>query len=71
MYFIHHCFICRPSDSIVSEEAGVELVALNFITISTELENVLIYPKVLRNFSVFRKIFLAKIVHLNYISETA
>jgi hypothetical protein len=23
-YFIHHCFICRPSDSIVSEDAGIE-----------------------------------------------
>jgi hypothetical protein len=21
---IHHCFICRPSDSIVSEDAGIE-----------------------------------------------
>ncbi len=24
MYFIQHCFICRPSDSIVSEDAGIE-----------------------------------------------
>ena len=24
MYFIHHFFICRPSDSIVSENAGIE-----------------------------------------------
>jgi hypothetical protein len=23
-YFIQHCFICRPSDSTVSEEAGSE-----------------------------------------------
>jgi hypothetical protein len=23
-YFIHYCFICRPSDSTVSEEAGIE-----------------------------------------------
>ncbi len=24
MYFIQHCFLCRPSDSIVSEDAGIE-----------------------------------------------
>jgi hypothetical protein len=24
MYIIQHCFICRPSDSIVSEDAGIE-----------------------------------------------
>ncbi len=24
MYFIQHCFICRPSDSTVSEDGGIE-----------------------------------------------
>ncbi len=24
MYFIQHCFICRPSDSTVSDNAGIE-----------------------------------------------
>ena len=24
LYFIRHCFICRPSDSTVSEDAGIE-----------------------------------------------
>jgi hypothetical protein len=24
-YFMQHCFICRPSDSAVSEDAGNEL----------------------------------------------
>jgi hypothetical protein len=24
MFIIHRCSICRPSDSIVSEEAGIE-----------------------------------------------
>ncbi len=24
MYCIQHCFICRPSDSTVSEDAGIE-----------------------------------------------
>jgi hypothetical protein len=24
MYFIQHCFICRPTDSTVSEDAGIE-----------------------------------------------
>jgi hypothetical protein len=24
MYFIQHCFICRPSDSTVSVDAGIE-----------------------------------------------
>jgi hypothetical protein len=23
-YFIQHCFICRPSDSTVSEDAGIK-----------------------------------------------
>jgi hypothetical protein len=24
MYFIKHCFMCRPSNSTVSEDAGIE-----------------------------------------------
>ncbi len=24
MYYIHHCFICRPSDTTVSVDAGIE-----------------------------------------------
>jgi hypothetical protein len=24
MYFIQHCFIYRPSDSVVSEDAGID-----------------------------------------------
>ncbi len=24
MYYIQHCFICRPSDSTVSEDAGMD-----------------------------------------------
>jgi hypothetical protein len=24
MYVIQHCFLCRPSDSTVSEDAGIE-----------------------------------------------
>ncbi len=24
MYVVQHCFICRPSDSTVSEDAGIE-----------------------------------------------
>jgi hypothetical protein len=24
MYGMHHCFICRPSDSTVLEDAGIE-----------------------------------------------
>ncbi len=24
MYVLQHCFICRPSDSTVSEDAGIE-----------------------------------------------
>jgi hypothetical protein len=26
IYFIQHCFICRLSDSTVSEDAGIELL---------------------------------------------
>jgi hypothetical protein len=28
MYFIQHCFICRPSDSTVPEDAGIEPTTL-------------------------------------------
>ncbi len=28
IYVIQHCFICRPSDSTVSEDAGIEPDAL-------------------------------------------
>jgi hypothetical protein len=25
MYVIQHCFVCRPSDSIASEDAGINV----------------------------------------------
>jgi hypothetical protein len=28
MYIIQHCFICRPSDSAVSEDAGIEYMTV-------------------------------------------
>jgi hypothetical protein len=35
MYYIQHCFICRPSDSTVSEDAGIEprTVATSALTV--------------------------------------
>jgi hypothetical protein len=43
-FFIQHCFICRPSDSYVSENAGIEprRVAKNRRKIMTEEKEVLI-----------------------------
>ena len=37
MYDIQHCFICRPSDSTVSEDAGIERMQIaHFLSISDE-----------------------------------
>ncbi len=33
IYVIQHCFICRPSDSTVSEDAGIEPRTLSYIYI--------------------------------------
>ncbi len=33
IYDIQHCFICRPSDSTVSEDAGIEPMTLSYIYI--------------------------------------
>ncbi len=40
MYFIQHCFICRPSDSIVSEDAGIDPRTVATLAL-TALETVL------------------------------
>jgi hypothetical protein len=39
-YFLQHCFICRPSDSIVSEDAGIEprKVATSALVVLSELK---------------------------------
>jgi hypothetical protein len=36
MYVIQHCFICRPLDSTLSEDAGIEprTVAISALTVS-------------------------------------
>ncbi len=35
LFFIQHCFICRPLDSTVSEDAGIELrTVANFATLA-------------------------------------
>ncbi len=35
MSFIQHCFICRPSDSTVSEDAGIEQYTMPFNVLSS------------------------------------
>jgi hypothetical protein len=34
MYFIQHCFICRPSDSTVSEDAGIEAMTVETLALT-------------------------------------
>ncbi len=40
MYFIPHCFICRPSDSTVSEDDGIEprTVATSAFALTTRFD---------------------------------
>jgi hypothetical protein len=42
-YFIQHCFICRPSDSTVSTDAGIEprTVATDALAVTTRLDLIL------------------------------
>jgi hypothetical protein len=39
MYFIPHCFICGPSDSIVSEDAGIEPRTVVTLALATSRSN--------------------------------
>ncbi len=34
MFFIQHCFICRPSDSSMSEDAGIEPMTVTTLTLA-------------------------------------
>ncbi len=38
MYVIQHCFICRPSDSTVSEDAGIEPTTVATDALTTRLD---------------------------------
>jgi hypothetical protein len=37
MHVIQHCFICRPSDSAVSEDAGIEPRSVVTLTLTARL----------------------------------
>jgi hypothetical protein len=39
MYVIQHCFICRPSDSTVSEDAGIVLRTVAALVLSARRSN--------------------------------
>jgi hypothetical protein len=39
MYFIQHCFTCRPSDPTVSEDAGIELRTVATPTLAVRRSN--------------------------------
>jgi hypothetical protein len=39
MYNIQHCFICRPSDSTVSESAEIELRIVTTLTLRARRPN--------------------------------
>ncbi len=38
MYVVQHCFIYRPSDSTVSEDAGIELRTVVIFALTTRLD---------------------------------
>ncbi len=38
-YFVQHCFICRPSDSTVSEDAGTEPRTVTTLALATRRSN--------------------------------
>ncbi len=39
MYDIHHCFICRPSDSTVSEDVGIDTRKVAITTLAVRRSN--------------------------------
>jgi hypothetical protein len=39
MYFIQHCLICRPSDSTVSEDAGIEFRTVATMALAVRCSN--------------------------------
>jgi hypothetical protein len=39
MYFIKHCFICRPSDSVVSEDAEIEPKSVATLALAVRRSN--------------------------------
>jgi hypothetical protein len=39
MYVIQHCFICRPLDSTVSEDAGIEPRTVVTLALTARLSN--------------------------------
>ncbi len=39
MYFIQHCFISRPSDTTVSEDAGIELRTVAILALAVRRSN--------------------------------
>jgi hypothetical protein len=41
MYVIQHCFICRPSDSTVSEDAGIEPRTVTTLALTARRSNYL------------------------------
>jgi hypothetical protein len=39
LYFVQHCFICHPSDSILSEDAGIAPRAVASLALSVRRSN--------------------------------
>jgi hypothetical protein len=48
MYFIHHCFICRPSDSTVTEDAGIKprTLATSALAVRCSSHSAIFHPQV-------------------------
>ncbi len=62
MYYIQHCFICRPSDSTVSEDAEIEprTVATSALAVSHAYKMGLTFFIVdERNFSIMLQLFFS------------
>jgi hypothetical protein len=46
MYVIQHCFICRPSDLTVSEDAGIEPRAVPTLALTVRRSNHLAHSQI-------------------------
>jgi hypothetical protein len=64
MFDIQHCFICRPSDSTVSEDAGIEprIVATMAWTVMRSIHSARSHP-LIRRTMVHLEIFNQDLLH--------
>jgi hypothetical protein len=63
MFFIEHCFICRPSDSILSEDAGIEprTVATSALAVRRTKHSATYHPLGCILYGTFFRLILTKL----------